>query len=93
VIRLARIATDNWAEIDGFAASQNMPPLEEMQVDRFTNFVWWWATRNISDQAALLKFKADIWRPLPGQEAAPDSPWHPANETKALESFRSALGR
>ena len=43
--RLTQYAVENWEVLDGFAVSQGLPPLVELEQDRFCNFVWWWLTR------------------------------------------------
>lgn len=91
-VRLAQIALDNWASLDGFAVARNMPDLRTLPQERFDNFVWWWATRN-ADEKQLMKFKTDVWRPPKGVTVAEkESPWHPDNETAALASFQNSLG-
>lgn len=80
--------------MDGYAASLNMPDLREMELERFCNFIWWWSTRNASEPAEVDKFKAQLWKPLPG-EAVKDkeSPWSPESEANAFSAFKKQLGR
>ena len=92
-LRLAGIALDHWRAIDGFAVSQNMPALGTLALDRFTSFIWWYATRNAESEQAIAKFEAALWRPPPNL-AAPipkESPWSPEAENAALSNLKASL--
>lgn len=91
-VRLARIAVESWPTIDGYAAAHGMPPLVDLPLDRFLNFVWWMATRN-STATDIEKLRARLWRPPKG-EAVTDSrsPWAPENEQKGFAALKMGLG-
>lgn len=92
-LRLAQLALQHWESIDGLAASQNMPDLRTLSQDRFDNFIWWWFTRNASEQVEIDKFKSELWRPPPGTKVTHrNSPWSPENETSALADLKASLG-
>ncbi|HEY1319096.1 MAG TPA: hypothetical protein VGF32_02565 [Streptosporangiaceae bacterium] len=88
------LALYHWAEIDGYAASRNMPDLRDLPVERFCNFVWWYATRNAESRAEVDKLRAQLWRPPPAavRSAPAVGPWSPAAETAAIGALKSALG-
>lgn len=89
-VRLCALALDNWAILDGWAASRNMPPLKEMPLQRFANFVYWWATRN-ADEKEMRQFDIRLWRPPVG--VVPMSgPWSAEAETAAFSSLKKAVG-
>lgn len=91
-MRLVRIATDHWKDIDGWAVGRNLPPVQDLSVDRFCNFVWWWATRNVTEQAEKDKFEARLWRPPVG--VVPDrGPWSAEAESGAFSAFKAQIGR
>lgn len=69
-----------------------MPNLRDLPLDRFTNFVWWWTTRNSTDEAALARFKATLWRPPPGITVS-EGPWSPAEEAKGFAALKAQLGK
>ena len=89
-VRLAQIAKRSWWEFDGFAVSQNMPPLGELSMDRFCSFVLWLCLRN-ADEPGRIKFNAQLYRPPPGQQ--PKGPWTPAAEMKSFTALKAALGK
>ena len=88
-LRLTSLALDHWREIDGFAVSQNMPPLQRLPLSRFCNFVYWWATRNGEDTDRQ-KFDSRLWRPPPGEVAR--GPWAPEAESSAFAGLKAGLG-
>lgn len=92
MIRYGQIAAEHWETLDGYCVAHNVPDLREMELDRFCNFVWWWATRNAQDQQEIEKLRAQLWRPPPGQVPHPESPWSPENESKAFSSFKAQVG-
>lgn len=90
-MRLAGIAQDNWRSVDGFAASQNMPDLREMPLDRFCSFIYWWATRNAEKEADIRKFEAQLWRPPVGVVPDAGSPWSAEAETSAFAALKKGI--
>lgn len=91
-MRYAQIALTNWETLDGFAVSQGMGDLRELPVNRFNNFIWWWATRNAGEASEVERFRAQLWRPPAGvTEHHPDSPWSPEAEADAFEALRTQL--
>lgn len=90
-VRLARLAVENWAQMDGFAVSQNLPDLRTMPLDRFCSFVQWFATRNAESEADIAKFEAALWTPPKGQ--AGQGPWAPEAENAAFAGLKAGLGQ
>src|SRR5690606_15619240 len=45
--RLAAIAVDQWARLDGHAAAHGLPDLRTLPVERFANFVWYMSTKGL----------------------------------------------
>lgn len=91
-MRLVRIATDHWQDIDGWAVAHGMPPLPSLPLGRFVNFIWWWATRSFQEESEREKFRAALWRPPVG-EVAERGPWSREGETRAFGALRAQLGR
>lgn len=91
MVRLAGIALDRWADLDGWAVSRNMPDLRDLPLDRFCNFIWWWATRNASQQSDIERFRITLWRPPPRVAPDPRSPWSRENETGAFAALKAGL--
>jgi hypothetical protein len=83
------MALDSWWEIDGFALTRGIPPLEELPLGRFCSFIRWWATEN-ADETSRAKFEARLWKPAPGEK--PRGPWSPEAENEALRSLKAMLG-
>jgi hypothetical protein len=90
-LRLAGLALEHWAELDGYAVAHNMPPLPELPLDRFNSFVWWFFTRNADDPKEVEKFRLKLWRPPPHVVPTRDSPWSAENETAAFSGLKAAL--
>jgi hypothetical protein len=89
-VRLAHLALDNWANLDGYAVAHNMPPLPALPLDRFNSFVWWFLTKE-GDPKEVEKFRLRLWRPPPRVVPTKDSPWSAENETKAFAGLKAAL--
>lgn len=89
--RLGSIATTNYETLDGFAVSQNMPPLESLPLKRFCNFVYWYVTRK-GDENEVTKFRAKLWQPPKGEAPDKRSPWAPENEMAAFSALKAATG-
>lgn len=68
-----------------------MPHLLDLPLDRFANYVYWMATRNL-DEAGVEKFRAKLWRPPAGEVPDARSPWSAESETSAFQSFKAAFG-
>lgn len=93
-LRYARMALDNWEWVDGYAAGHNMGALEELPIDRFCNFMWWWATRNMEDEQDVEKLRGDLWQPPPNYDKPiTKGPWSPEEETSAFAALKTALGQ
>lgn len=90
-MRLAELAIEHWRELDGYAASRNMPELTDLPLGRFCNFVLWWATKDMQDEQSYLTFEAQLWRPPKGQ-AVDEGPWSPQAETEAFQALRKMTG-
>ena len=87
--RLTAVAVDQWRDLDGYAVAHNMGRLSEMPLDRFTNFVWWWATRE-ADQKERDRFERRLYQPPKGY-APKVGPWSAEAETNAFASLRQSL--
>lgn len=90
-VRLAEIALGSWDDIDGFAVSRGMADLRELPLDRFANFIWWFLTRNAS-QEDRERVRNRIWQPPKGELPPAKSPWSAENETKAFRALKQTLG-
>src|SRR3546814_6036105 len=55
------------------------------------NLIYYWATRNAQDEAALAKFDRKLWMPPKGEEAPAESPWSAQNETDAFKAFKAQI--
>lgn len=89
--RLASLAVDNWADIDGYAVSRGLGPLGELSIERFANFIWWWATHG-AESKEKDKFRARLWQPPKG--VVPEKgPWSAEEETKAFSALKKSLGK
>lgn len=90
--RLSVLAFTHWSTLDGYAVGHGVPDLRTLSLARFTNFVWWYFTRNGSE-ADIEKFRARLWRPPVG--VAPDarSPWSAENEQASFSALKTALGK
>ncbi len=86
------MAEDNWQALDGYAVSQGMAELGKLPLSRFLNFVHWWATRNIEDQAGLDAFEQKLWMPPAGVEVT-RGPWSAAAESAAFAAAKAAFGK
>lgn len=84
-------AKQQWAELDGYAVAHGMGYLQDLPLDRFTNFVWWRLTENRDDKD-IEALKAKLWQPALGQVVDdPRSPWSQANERKSLQAFKRGV--
>lgn len=92
IARLGHLATEKWADLDGYAVAHNMPSLRRLPLERFCNFVWYMFTRNANDPAAVDKFRASLWMPPKGEVPPPQSPWSAENESKAFGALKAGLG-
>lgn len=91
--RLSGLAKRNWRTIDGFAVGHAVGDLEELPLERFVNFIWWFFTRN-AEQKDVDKFEAKVWQPPVadmGKPIDPRSPWSPENEMKAFGAVKAQL--
>lgn len=86
--RLVRFANDNWMALDGWAASQNVDPLD-LGADRFLSLVYHFATKD-GDEAGIDKFDARLWMPPVGV-AAVKGPWTAEAETSAFRAFAAEV--
>lgn len=89
IARLGTLAITNYEDLDGFAVSRNMPDLGLLPLERLANFVYWYYTRN-GTQEDVQKFRAQLWMPPKGQEAHEKSPWAPKNEAAAFQALKAA---
>ena len=89
-LRLAGVATAQWADVDGWAVSKNIPRLESLPLDRFAHLVWFWATRN-AEEKDVTKFRTRLWMPPKGEAADKRGPWSPEAETSAFKALKAGL--
>jgi hypothetical protein len=92
-MRLVASAIGAWDELDGYAVSQNMPPMQLLPLDRFLHFVWHMLVRN-ADRKERTKMEAKLWAPPPeerGKPISPKSPWSAENEMKSFQALQAAL--
>lgn len=69
-----------------------MADLRTLPLDRFSNFVYYMATRNAS-ATDVEKFRAKLWRPPAGEKVIDSrSPWAPENEKRGFASLKLSLG-
>jgi hypothetical protein len=89
------VALSDWQTLDGWAMSRGLGDLEEMEVSRFVNLVWYWMIRNAEDQKDIEKLRLKLWVP-PKNPRVPVrdlGPWSAENETKAFKALKTALTR
>lgn len=72
--------------------ARNVPRLETLDLDRFCNLVWYWATAN-AERADVEKLRAKVWMPPPSAPIPKNSPWSPESESQAFGSLKKALGK
>lgn len=89
-IRLVRMALDNWQDIDGWAVGHGVGDLGRLELDRFVNFVWWWATRD-AEQKDRDKFESHLWMPPPGEEGR--GVWSAEAEMAGFSALKEALNK
>ena len=87
--RLVALAVEHWKDLDGFAVAHAIPSLHDLSLDRFCNFVWWWATRE-ADQKERDRFERRLYQPPKGY-APKTGPWSAEAETSAFASLRQSL--
>lgn len=87
--RLGSLATTNYVMLDGYATAHNMPPLENLPLGRFINFVYWYFMKNASEKD-VEAFRAKLWQPPKTvKKIDKRSPWAPENETKAFSQLKA----
>lgn len=89
--RLIALAVEHWTDLDGYAVAHSIPRLQELDIDRLCNFVWWWVTHN-ADQKERDKFKRRLFMPPKGEEVT-TGPWSAEAETSAFSALRQSLGQ
>lgn len=87
--RLTAVAVDQWRDLDGYAVAHNMGRLSDMPLDRFTNFVWWWAVQG-ADQKDREKFERRLFMPPKGV-APTTGPWTAEAEAAAFGALQQGL--
>ena len=81
-----------WADLDGYAVAHNMGYLQELPLDRFTNFVWHMLTRN-SESREVETLRAKLWQPPKGEIVTDArSPWSSKNEGESFSAFKRGMG-
>ena len=91
--RLAAIAVDQWARLDGHAAAHGLPDLRTLPVERFANFVWYMSTKGL-DVAGIEKLRSRLWLPPAGAPIDERSPWSAEAEEGAFKALKlSTQGR
>lgn len=72
---------------DGYAVSRNIC-FDDMALDRFVNYVYWWCIRN-SDEEEKNKFDRKLWQPPKGEIG--QGVWSAESENAAFASLKKAL--
>lgn len=90
--RLSMLAMEHWATLDGYAVGHGVPDLRTLSLARFTNFVWWFFTRN-GAETEVEKFRARLWRPPVGEVPDARSPWSAENEAASFAAVKRSLGQ
>lgn len=85
-LRLTSTALDRWADLDGWAASLNLPDLRDLPLERFCNLVWYWLTKDAEDPNEVDKFKTKLWQPPKGEVG--QGPWSAEAETAAFVALK-----
>ena len=84
VLRLASIADDRWAEIDGEAAFNGVNLLD-LRLDRFCNAILYWCYQRIEDRE---QFHFQLEQPIPGRVRQADV----ERELDDFSTFMSGMG-
>lgn len=90
-LRLAGAVIANEWEFEGYAVSQNMPPLGELPLSRFCSFVRWYLTKDAEKQSEVTKFEMQLFRPPPNATVVA-GPWSAEAETQAFGALKARLG-
>jgi hypothetical protein len=85
VQRLIAIAQDHWTAIDGEAAAQGQDRFD-LSIDRFCNFIEWWALQRVRDADEFLR---KLNAPAPGKKPTREQL---AEEADQFASFAAAFG-
>lgn len=93
-IRLLRIVTDAWPDIDGhLALASGIDPLE-LPIDRLLNLAWAWAIKPAEHaddpEREIEAFRRRLWIPPPGVTPTA-GPWTPEAETAAFGAFAAQV--
>jgi len=89
--RLIATARAHWETLDGYAVAHGMPSLNDIEIDRLCNFIYWFICQNRNENE-VAKLRTRIWRPPAGVVADARSPWSVENENKALNALKTQIG-
>lgn len=90
-MRLAQLAVEHSDTLEGYAVAHGMDELGELPLWRMTAFVYWYWTRNMSEEKDLQQFRSRLWQPPKGTAPDERSPWSPKNEQHAFASLKATL--
>lgn len=78
-------------DLDGYAVGHGIGDLRELPLDRFVNFVWWWATHGM-EKKDRDTFEQRVYMPPKG--VVPEKgPWTAEAETQGLMGLKRSLSR
>ena len=90
-MRLARIATDQWMDVEGYAIANGVGSLRNLTISEFCSFVWHMVSQGHEDETSLEKTRARIWQPPKGKEAD-HGPWSREAEMQSFDNLKAQLG-
>ena len=90
-MRLTRIATDNWMDVEGYAIANGVGSLRNLSISEFCSFIWYMIAQGHEDETALEKTRAKIWQPPKGQEVN-HGHWSKEAEKRSFDALKAQLG-
>ena len=90
-MRLTRITTDNWMDVEGYAIANGVGSLRNLSISEFCSFIWYMIAQGHEDETALEKTRAKIWQPPKGQEVN-HGPWSKEAEKRSFDALKAQLG-
>ena len=88
-----RLAYEYKRDLDGHMIGHGSPfSLGDLPIDRMIAYVWWFFTREASDEERK-KFEAKLWMPPTKDTPIPkQSPWSAENEMSAFSALKKETG-
>ena len=90
-MRLARIAKDQWMDVEGYAIANGVGSLGNLSISEFCSFMWHMISQNHEDQASLDRTRAKLWQPPKGAEVK-QGPWSKEAEKSGFDQLKAQLG-